>query len=92
MRICSPPTVGPCFYGINTPTRRELIASSHMTEEVRRHTTADSLSYLSLEGLKEVVQRPENYCMACFDNKYPIVSPVDGVERIHQMELMFECI
>ncbi|MCL0072215.1 amidophosphoribosyltransferase [Thermodesulfovibrionales bacterium] len=92
MRICSPPTVGPCFYGINTPTRRELIASSHMTEEVRRHITADSLSYLSLEGLKEVVQHPENYCMACFDNKYPIVSPVDGVERIHQMELMFECI
>src|SRR5271157_474649 len=50
MRICSPPTVGPCFYGIDTPTRYELIASSHMTEEIRKYITSDSLAYLSIDG------------------------------------------
>jgi amidophosphoribosyltransferase len=86
MRICSPPTIGPCFYGIDTPTRQELIASSHMTEEIRKYITADSLSYLSLDGLKKVVPSPENYCTACFDNKYPIQFPG---EKIEQMELIF---
>lgn len=86
MRICSPPTIGPCFYGIDTPTRQELIASSHMTEEIRKYITADSLSYLSLDGLKKVVPSPEKYCTACFDNKYPIQFPG---EKIEQMELLF---
>ncbi|MCL4537201.1 MAG: amidophosphoribosyltransferase [Nitrospirae bacterium] len=86
MRICSPPTVGPCFYGIDTPTRQELIASSHMTEEIRKYITADSLSYLSIEGLKRIVPNPENYCTACFDNNYPIQFPR---ERLEQMELVF---
>lgn len=86
MRICSPPTVGPCFYGIDTPTRQELIASSHMIEEIRKYITADSLSYLSIEGLKNIVPNPENYCTACFDNKYPIQFPG---ERLQQMELAF---
>lgn len=86
MRICSPPTVGPCFYGIDTPTRQELIASSHMTEEIRKYITADSLSYLGLDGLKKTVGTPENYCTACFDNRYPILFPV---EELEQMELIF---
>jgi amidophosphoribosyltransferase len=86
MRICSPPTIGPCFYGIDTPTRQELIASSHMTEEIRKYITADTLSYLSLEGLKKIVPSPENYCTACFDNKYPIHFPG---EKIEQMEFVF---
>lgn len=86
MRICSPPTIGPCFYGIDTPTRQELIASSHMVEEIRKYITADTLSYLSLEGLKRVVPEPENYCTACFDNRYPIQFPG---EKIEQMELVF---
>lgn len=85
MRICSPPTIGPCFYGIDTPTRQELIASSHVTEEIRRYITADSLSYLSVEGLKSLVPNPSDYCSACFDNKYPIEFPEKGIE---QMELM----
>ncbi len=86
MRICSPPTVGPCFYGIDTPTRQELIASSHLIEEIRKYITADSLAYLSLEGMKGIVPNPENYCTACFDNNYPISFPS---QRTGQLELNF---
>ncbi len=86
MRICSPPTVGPCFYGIDTPTRQELIASSHLAEEIKKYITADSLSYLSLEGLKGMVPDPGDYCTACFDNNYPIMFPKESLE---QMELLF---
>jgi amidophosphoribosyltransferase len=84
LRISSPPTIGPCFYGIDTPTRQELIASSHLTEEIRKYVTADTLSYLTLEGLQSVVPEPEDYCYACFDNMYPISFPG---EHLHQMEL-----
>ncbi|RME66652.1 MAG: amidophosphoribosyltransferase, partial [Nitrospirae bacterium] len=86
MRISSPQTVGPCFYGIDTPTRRELIASSHLVEEIRKYITADSLAYLSLEGLRASVPEPENYCYACFTNEYPIPFPD---EKEEQMELLF---
>jgi amidophosphoribosyltransferase len=86
MRISSPPTVGPCFYGIDTPTRQELIASTHMIEEIRKYITADSLSYLSIQGLKGILSDPENFCAACFDNNYPI--PFPG-EKSEQMELAF---
>ncbi|MDI6800582.1 MAG: amidophosphoribosyltransferase [Thermodesulfovibrionales bacterium] len=86
MRICSPPTVGPCFYGIDTPTRQELIASSHMVEEIRKYITADSLSYSSIEGLKKIIRTPEDYCTACFDNNYPIMFPRKKAE---QMEFIF---
>lgn len=84
--IASPPTVGPCFYGIDTPTRQELIASTHTVEEIRKHITADSLAYLSLDGIKKIVQGPDNYCAACFDNNYPVSFPG---EHLEQMELMF---
>ena len=86
MRICSPPTVGPCFYGIDTPTRQELIAATHLTEEIKKYITADSLSYLSLEGLKKMVPDPADYCTACFDNTYPIMFPKESME---QLELQF---
>lgn len=84
MRICSPPTVGPCFYGIDTPTRQELIASSHRIEEIRKYITADSLAYVSIEGLKGIVPHSEHYCSACFDNNYPIRFPKESQD---QMEL-----
>ncbi len=86
LKISSPPTIGPCFYGIDTPTRHELIASSHLVEEIRKYVTADSLAYLSLEGLKKIVPDPHNYCTACFDNHYPISFPG---EHLEQMELLF---
>ena len=73
MRISSPPIVSPCFYGIDTPTKKELIASDHSTEEIRKYITADSLAYLSLEGMLKVVPgSPEQYCNACFTERYPI--------------------
>ncbi len=86
MRISSPRTIGPCFYGIDTPTRRELIASSHMVDEIRKYITADSLAYLSLEGLRASVPNPDDYCYACFTNDYPIPFPSEQTE---QMELLF---
>jgi amidophosphoribosyltransferase len=73
MRISSPPIVSPCFYGIDTPTKKELIASNHTTEEIRKYITADSLAYLSLDGmLKSAPGAPDQYCNACFTEKYPI--------------------
>ena len=73
MRISSPPIVSPCFYGIDTPTKKELIASSHSTEEIRKYITADSLAYLSLDGmLKAAPGTPTQYCNACFTEKYPL--------------------
>jgi amidophosphoribosyltransferase len=73
MRISSPPIISPCFYGIDTPTKKELIASSHSAEEIRKYITADSLAYLSLDGmLKAAPGSPTQYCNACFTEKYPI--------------------
>ncbi len=71
LRISSPPIIAPCFYGVDTPTRNELIASSHSVEEIKRYSTADSLAYLSLQGLKKVVGSNE-FCFACFTNNYPV--------------------
>lgn len=82
MRISSPPTKGPCFYGINTPTRNELIAATHKVDEIRKYITADSLQYISLEGLFKVMPNPEEYCSACFDDNYPILLHQDSVEQI----------
>jgi len=73
MRISSPPTTSPCYYGIDTPTRSELIASSHDTDEIRRYITADSLAYLSEEGLYSFLGgKREGYCDACFTGRYPV--------------------
>jgi amidophosphoribosyltransferase len=72
LRISSPPTAWPCYYGIDTPSRQELIAASHSVEEIARYVTADSLGYLSLEGLGAAVGDPESrtFCTACFSGKY----------------------
>ena len=73
MRISSPPIISPCFYGIDTPTKKELIASDHSIEEIRKYITADSLAYLSLDGmLKSAPRTPDQYCTACFTERYPI--------------------
>jgi amidophosphoribosyltransferase len=71
LRISSPPTAWPCYYGIDTPTRQELIASSHSVEEITKYVTADSLGYLSLEGVYEAIgDTRSNYCDACFSGEY----------------------
>jgi len=73
MRISSPPATNPCFYGIDTPTKAELVASSHSVEEINQYITSDTLTYLSLEGLKSTVYPDQdNYCCACFEGNYPI--------------------
>jgi len=71
-RISSPPIKYPCFFGIDTPVRRELVASAHTVEETREKLGADSLGYLSLPGLLGCLRNPENYCTACFTGKYPL--------------------
>ena len=86
LRISSPPTIMPCFYGIDTPTRQELIASSHDVEEIRKYVTADSLAYLDIEGLLRIVPDSGDYCTACFDNVYPISFPG---EHLEQLEFFF---
>jgi amidophosphoribosyltransferase len=82
LRISSPPTQWPCYYGIDTPTRRELIASSHSVEEIARYVTADSLGYLSLDGMLGAVAGDATngvgaamkgaFCHACFSGQYAI--------------------
>jgi len=85
LRIASPPTEWPCYYGIDTPTRRELIASSHSTEEIARYVTADSLGYLSLEGMLTAVsgkKEAKEYCHACFSGQYPIAFQTGAKRRV----------
>ncbi|HKU43680.1 MAG TPA: amidophosphoribosyltransferase, partial [Polyangiales bacterium] len=73
MRISSPPTRWPCFYGIDTPSRAELIASNHSIDEIARYITCDTLAYLSLEGLHAAVRSATSgFCDACFSGKYPV--------------------
>ncbi len=91
LRISSAPILFPCFYGIDTPNRGELIASSHSLEEIRRYIKADSLAYLSIQAMEEEVAFRESlreegggptvtFCKACFDGNYPI--PFSQEERV----------
>jgi len=86
MRISSPPTMYPCYYGIDTPTRQELIASSHSIEEIRKYITADTLGYISLDGVRKVVDRPLNYCVACFCGDYPVPFPGEKMLQLGLFE------
>jgi len=72
LRIASPPITNPCYYGIDTPVRKELIASSHTVEEIATYLRVDSLQYLSLAGLLEATGEVDRYCTACFTGNYPI--------------------
>lgn len=89
VRISSPPTTHPCFYGIDTPTRAELIAASHTVDEVRRYLTADSLGYLTAKGLLDAVGAPKSgtYCTACFTGEYPVpFVPTIGRRQLRLIE------
>ena len=73
VRISAPPTRFPCFYGIDIPTRSELIASSHSIEEIRKYLRVDSIEYMTVESLLAAIDRPElRFCTACFDGNYPV--------------------
>jgi amidophosphoribosyltransferase len=78
MRISCPPTISPCFYGVDTPRRSELIAATHTMEEIRKYLDADSVSYLSLDGLTDSVPDGKSrYCTSCYTGVYPVAFPRD---------------
>jgi amidophosphoribosyltransferase len=88
VRISSPPTTSPCFYGIDTPTKEELIASSHSVGEIRDYLGADSLAYLSQAGLFGF-NRGDNagFCDACFTGNYPVALGTEApVRQLHLFE------
>ena len=81
LRISCPPTVSPCYYGVDTPDNNELIAANHSIDRIRDHTEADSLAYLSLEGLKQAVRDTQgNYCYSCYTGQYP--TDLVGIEQL----------
>ncbi|MFA5113653.1 MAG: amidophosphoribosyltransferase [Candidatus Margulisiibacteriota bacterium] len=87
MRISSPPTLNSCFYGIDTPTRAELIAANLSVEGIRKYLEADSLGYLSLKNLIRSISLPsKNLCLACLNSEYPVKVP----ERMESLKLFFK--
>ncbi len=85
MRVCAPPIVNPCHFGIDMASKWELIASHQEIEDIRQHIGADSLAYLSLDGLMRAVEQPKNtFCTACFTGEYPM--PV----QLQMDKLVFE--
>lgn len=73
MRISSPPIIGPCYYGIDTPTKKELIAANHSVAQIRDYLGVDSLAYLSVQGLlKASGAESKNFCVGCFTDQYPV--------------------
>ncbi len=87
VRISSPPTIGPCHYGIDTPNKEELIAYTHTIEEIRDKIGADSLGYLSVEGLRNTAAKElkRGICDGCFSNDYPV--PIDPLQSMPQLTL-----
>ena len=83
MRISCPPTISPCYYGVDTPSKNQLIAANKSVEEIREYIHADSLAYLSLEGLRKAAGEDDEvkYCTACYTGKYPTPFFL-GVEEI----------
>ena len=87
MRISCPPTISPCYYGIDTPRRSELIAATHTVDETKKYLQADSLAYLSLDGLLRAVEQGANrYCTSCYTAEYPVAFPQDD-ESYQQLAL-----
>jgi amidophosphoribosyltransferase len=92
MRISAPPTISPCYYGIDIPTHNELIASTHTIEEIKKYLRVDSLAYLDIKTMHEAVQQSEKnsiYCDACFTGNYPVpfIKREDSKEKYLFQEL-----
>jgi len=78
MRVSCPPTISPCFYGVDTPRKSELIGATHTLEEIRKYLDADSVQYLSLDGLTGAVKGGRaSYCTSCYTGVYPVAFPRD---------------
>jgi len=87
VRVSSPPIMYPCFYGIDTSTRAELIAANLSIEGIRKYIEADSLGYLSLRSLAKAINLPrDRLCMACLNGDYPVKLP----EKLESLKLFFE--
>jgi amidophosphoribosyltransferase len=87
VRISSPPIHHPCFYGIDTQIETELIAATNSVEDIREFIGADSLAYLSIEGVLQALDLPyEQFCFACFDGKYPVPVPYDTARHKFVLE------
>jgi amidophosphoribosyltransferase len=87
LRISAPPIYHPCFYGIDTQIETELIASTHSEEEIRQFVGADSLGYLSIQGVLAALDLPyDRFCFACFDGRYPEPVPYDASSRKFMLE------
>jgi amidophosphoribosyltransferase len=83
VRISCPPTISPCFYGVDTPSKSELIAATHTLPEIREFLEADSVAYLSLEGLMSAVGTDRgSYCSSCYTGVYPVAIPRDGASYL----------
>lgn len=91
LRLGSPPITGPCHYGIDTPTREELIGATHSVEEIRQYLGVDTLGYLSLDGMLaaagQAPGQPDRFCHACFSGAYPTPIPEDLVQLRHAAPL-----
>jgi amidophosphoribosyltransferase len=86
LRITSPPIISPCFYGMDFPSRKELIAATHTLEEIKTYLRVDSLYYLSVEGMMKAVEgTPQGHCVACFTGKYPV--PFDEETEKYSLEI-----
>ncbi len=91
LRIAAPPTMHPCFFGIDFPTREELIAGMHSLDGVREYVGADSLGYLSLDGLLAACRSSSAFCCACFSGKYPLdVSRMRGKDALESENLLLD--
>ncbi len=87
VRIACPPTIGPCHYGIDTPRREELIAANHSVDEIREHLRADSLGYLSLDGLLRATGRTaDQACTACWTDDQPVALPLAEERQLRLFE------
>jgi amidophosphoribosyltransferase len=87
MRISSPPIKWPCFYGIDMPDQDELIGATMTVPEIEEHIAADSLAYLSIDGMVQATNIPgEDLCTACFSSKYPVEIPSDQLRSKHVLE------
>src|SRR5438093_734941 len=83
VRISCPPTISPCFYGVDTPRRSELIAATHTVEEITKYLDADSVAYLTLEGLLSAVGSDRgSYCSSCYTARYPVECPRDEISYL----------
>ncbi len=83
VRISCPPTISPCYYGVDTPQREDLIAATHTLEEITKFLDADSVAYLSLEGLLSAVGAERtSYCSSCYTGRYPVEAPRDEVRYL----------